>query len=169
MYWHVPTDPRRPLLVALLLALMLPAGAHAQATGLGDEPLPRPLEVLLQQKEALGLTSDQLGRLDRIQQDLATQNEPLVTRMMALRTQWQQERRTARGGSPPNVTRVERIRADAEELRQRIQNNNRTAMQTVNRMLTQVQRKQLRQIVQQRRDEKPGKRAGGGSNADGRR
>lgn len=169
MYWHVPTNARRPLFLALLLALMLPSGALAQANVLTEEPLPRPLEVLLQQREALGLTSDQLVRLDRIEQDLATQNEPLVTRMMTLRTQWQQERRAARGGKPPNVTRIEQIRADAEELRGRIQSNNRAAMQTVNGMLTPPQRKQLRQIVQQRREQNPGRRAGGGANADGGR
>ena len=95
--------------------------AFAQTGDPADEPPARPLEVLLQQRAELGLTSDQLGRLERIQGQLATDNEPLVSQMMNLRTQWQQERRAARNGRPPDVARVERIRTEAQEVRGRIQ------------------------------------------------
>ena len=160
---------RRPLLLVLTLLASLawvPA-ASAQSGASADDPLPRsPLEVLLEQRAALNLSSDQLARLDEIRGRLASDNEPLVNQMMTLRTQWQQARRAARNGRGPEAAeRVARIRADAEELRGRIQQNNRTAMQAVNQLLRPAQRKQLRGIVQERRQQPAGRRAGRASNA----
>ena len=146
--------------------LIQPTVALAQDGGLPDEPPARPLDVLLQQRAALNLTSDQIGQVDRIQERLAADNEPLVSQMMSLRTQWQQARRAARNGRPPDISRIEQIRSTAEDLRGRIQANNRTAMQSVNRLLTLAQRRQLRTIVEKRREQpSPGRRAGTGSNA----
>ena len=139
------------LVLAVLASLAHPAAARAQEEGPADEPLARPLEVLRQQRDALGLTSDQLGELGRIQDRLSADNEPLVNRMMELRGQWQQQRRAARNGRPPDVTRIEQIRSAAMEIQGQIQTNNRTAMRTVNRLLTPAQRKQLRGIVEKRR------------------
>jgi Spy/CpxP family protein refolding chaperone len=153
------------LILAVLAGLVLPAAAVAQEAGLPDEPEARPLEVLLQQREALGLTADQLGQLDRIQGRLTADNEPLVSRMMDLRTQWQQERRAARNGRPPDVSRIEQIRSAAQEVRGQLQANNRAAMRRVNRLLTPAQRQRLRGIVENRRQQTPGRRAGGGSAA----
>ena len=155
------------LLLTLLASLAIaPAAASAQ-TDPGDDPLPRsPLEVLLEQRAALNLSSDQLARLDQIRGRLASDNEPLVNQMMTLRTEWQQARRAARNGRGPEAAeRVARIRADAEALRGRIQQNNRTAMQSVNQLLRPAQRKQLRGIVQERRQQPGGRRAGRASNA----
>jgi len=174
---HPGTGPRRPgkqtgdrcaqhplslLVLALLASLAMAPAASAQKGPLGDDPLPRsPLEVLLEQRAALDLSSDQLTRLDEIRGRLASDNEPLVNQMMTLRTEWQQARRAARNGRGPDAAeRVARIRADAEELRGRIQQNNRTAMQAVNQLLRPAQRKQLRGIVQERRQQPAGRRAG---------
>src|SRR5678815_5539450 len=90
------------LLLALVAILAFtPAAASAQ-TDPGDEPLPRsPLEVLLEQRAALNLSSDQLARLVQIRGRLASDNEPLVNQMMTLRTEWQQARRAARNGRGP--------------------------------------------------------------------
>ena len=145
------------LILAVVASLVRPAAAFAQEE-VPDEPLARPLDVLLQQRAALGLTSDQLGELGRIQDRLAADNESLVNRMMDLRAEWQQQRRAARTGRPPDVTRIEQIRSAAREVQEKIQANNRTAMRRVNRLLTPPQRKQLRGIVEKRRLQTPGRR-----------
>jgi hypothetical protein len=153
----------------LAVSLMVPSLAGAQ-DAVGDEPLPpSPIEQLLEQRAALNLSSDQLSRLDEIKQQLASKNEPLVNQMMQLRQQWQQARRAARNGRAGAPARVDRIRAEAQDARAKIQQNNRAAMQDVNRLLRPAQRKQLRGIIQDRRQDIRGRRAGGGSNAGNRR
>lgn len=166
----VATPVRRGwLLVILAMSLMVPSVAWAQ-DAVGDAPLPpSPIEQLLEQRAALNLSPDQLSRLDEIKQQLTSKNEPLVNQMMMLRQQWQQARRAARNGRAGAPVRVEQIRAEAQDARAKIQQNNRAAMQEVNRLLRPAQRKQLRGIIQERRQDNRGRRAGGGSNAGNRR
>jgi len=153
--------------VLLALTLHLPRAAGAQ-TPASEGPLPgSPLALLIERREALHLTSEQLGQLSAIQAEVAASNEPLVNGMMTLRARWQQTRRAARrSGSPPNTARIERLRAAAERTRAQIQRNNRMAMQRVNRLLTPTQRAQLRGIVEERRQQNSGRRTGAGPNAD---
>jgi Spy/CpxP family protein refolding chaperone len=161
----------RALLLVMLLTALTPLSAFAQSDDVPEEPPASPLQLLLEQRGTLQLTSDQVGDLERIQAQLTSTNDPLVQRMMNLRTQWQQARRAARNGRAEAPERLERIRTQAERIRTRIQQNNRDAMQRVNRMLTPPQRKQLRTIVQDRREQNPGRggRGGrGGANADAR-
>ena len=158
----------RALLVAALLTALTPGWAFAQSDDVPEEPPASPLELLLEQRGALQLTSGQVGDLERIQAQLTSTNDPLVQRMMSLRTQWQQSRRAARNGRAEAPERLERIRTQAERIRTRIQQNNRDAMQRVNRMLTPTQRKQLRIIVQDRRQQTPGRSGGGGRGGRGR-
>jgi hypothetical protein len=167
------TRPARPRgrgawLVVFAVVFLLPSGAWAQDAA-GDDPLtPSPIEQLLEKRAALNLSSDQLSRLDEVKQRLAARNDPLVNQMMTLRQQWQQARRAARNGRAQAADRVERIRAEAQDTRAKIQQNNKAAMQEVNRLLRPAQRKQLRGIIQERRGENRGRRAGG-SNAGNRR
>jgi hypothetical protein len=164
----------RVVLVALFLTALTPFAAFGQGDQAAGELPPSPLQLLLEQRDALELTAEQVSNLDRIRERLASTNDPLVQRMMNLRSQWQQERRAARNGraqaqeQEQAPARLERIRVQAERIRERIQQNNRDAMQRVNRMLTPPQRRHLRTIVQERRQQNPGRRARGGPNADGR-
>lgn len=168
--------PRAPfrlgvLVVAALVTLVLPCAAGAQSPAPDEGFLPgSPLSLLIERREALQLTSDQLVQLKAIQEQVAVTNEPLVGRMMNLRARWQQERRTARrGGNPPNEARIERLRDAAQRTRTQIQRNNRMAMQEVNRLLTPTQRARVRGIVEERRRQRPAKRAGSGPDTgDGR-
>jgi hypothetical protein len=157
----------RVLLVALCLGA-LPTAAFSQTEEPPEAAPTSPLDLLLERRDALELTSAQVGDLEQIRGRLASTNDPLVQRMMTLRSQWQQARRAARNGRAQAPERLERIRLQAERTRDRIQQNNRDAMQRVNRMLTAPQRRQLRSLVQERRQQNPGRRAGGGPNADGR-
>lgn len=157
----------RVVLVALCLT-GLPTAAFSQAEEPPEAAPASPLDLLIERRGALELTSAQVGDLQHIRERLASTNDPLVQRMMTLRSQWQQARRAARNGREQAPERLERIRVQAERLRDQIQRNNRDAMQRVNRMLTPPQRRQLRSMVQERRQQNPGRRAGGGPNADGR-
>jgi hypothetical protein len=158
------------LLATALAVLALPSPGRAQdapAEPGADEQ--RPLELLLEQRESLALTSEQLSRLEGIRTQLASANEPLVSRMMALRKEWQQQRQTTRrGGAPQSAARLDRIRSDAEPLRARIRQNNQRAMQEVNRLLTRDQRARLRGMVEERRRQErvrppAGRRSGAGA------
>lgn len=141
---------RRFLPLALgLLCLGVPGVAIAQ-TEQADESSPRPLEILLQQRDALGLTADQLHQIDGIRNRLRAENEPLVGRMITLRIQWRQARRAAAADQPQSADRLERVRTAAERVRLRIQTHNRQAMQQVRRLLTPAQRAQLRTLVEER-------------------
>jgi Spy/CpxP family protein refolding chaperone len=164
---HVCSPVLRLVVLASVAATLgLPQLASAQPALLdtGEAPL-RPFEVLLQHQEALGLTADQLHRLGRVRERLVRTNEPLVTRMLALRGQWQREAVLEDGR--PDARRRERIRRAAEAARAQIARNNRTAMQAVNRVLTPAQRAALRAIVQARQIDDAGPPGNEGSHAAG--
>lgn len=125
-----------------------------------------PLDLLIENERPLALSPQQRGELDLIRDQLATTNEPLITRLMTLRSQWQRERRAARrGGQRPDAASIARIRADAALARTRIQENNRGAMRAVNRLLSPAQRKRLRSIVSARRPLNPANQSGRGIDA----
>ena len=140
--------------------------ATAQDGGAAETQVPQsPLELLLDQGDALNLTEAQRDQLDRIRRRLATRNDPLIQQMLALRQQWQQERGAAGGDRRPRMQqRLQRIRNSAARLRERIGRNNRAAMQSVNCLLTPPQRAQLRAMIQERRRQPP---RGDEGNVDG--
>lgn len=145
-----------PIGRTLALALLLTGLAHAapaSAQVLLDrvEVPPRPLELILDHREALGLTLEQTRGIGRIRERLAQANEPLVARMMALRQQWRQQRHAEQQGEPGTADALGRIRSEAASVTLRIRRNNRLAMQAVNRLLTADQRAALRAIVEERR------------------
>jgi hypothetical protein len=140
-------------LAVAFLCMALPAVATAQGAFPLEDAIPRsPLELLIEHQDALNLRPDQIERLSAIRARLAAANDPLVARMIELRRQWQQERLAAqRAGRRPNPRRQDRIRAAAAPIHTRIQQNNRTAMQAVNRLLAPPQRARLRMLVEARR------------------
>jgi hypothetical protein len=153
------------LLAFVLIGAQPPSTVEAQALQPADPGLLQsPLELLLERRASLELTAAQLDRLESIRNRLATENDPLVNRMMELRREWQQQRQAPQKGGrqqraerQQNAERQQRIRADAEPIRAQIQQNNRTAMQAVNRLLTPAQRAQVRGIVQERRQQNAAK------------
>jgi hypothetical protein len=159
---RVPLCCGRALLTIVIAGLGLarpwPAGAQETTPGaLPPQPSIRPFELLLEQQTALGLTTEQLNSLDRIRERLTRANAPLVTRMLALRRQWQRgSRRELQDVTPQEAKRLEQIRAAAESVRSRIQRNNQTAMRAANRLLTAEQRSKLRTILRERRGQGAG-------------
>jgi hypothetical protein len=155
---------------AVRAALLLTGLAAAPAAPLrAQQVAPAPLEILLESREALGLTAEQVEGLRRLRARLSERNEPLVTRMLELRTRWQGEQRAAgRAAGGVELGRsasLQGIREAAQPINQQIQANNRAAMQEVNRLLTGEQRQRLRAIVQARRPPGRGASAARGGGA----
>lgn len=101
----------RTMMTAVVLAL--PTAAAAQTP---EAPAPRgergiPVEALLRVQEELGLSADQVARLEQIGQRLQAQNEPLVAQLRESGA-WP----GARAGAARQLTPEER-----EEMRRRMQ------------------------------------------------
>jgi hypothetical protein len=157
-----------------------PEGTEAQQVS------PPPLELLIENRQALLLTEAQMTRLEAIRASLMQRNEPLIARMVELRAQFQREQRGTRAQGrqqgralrqgPPLLgrearptPRLEEIRTSAQALLEQIQTNNRAAMQEVNQLLTRPQRARLRELVQARRPVPgPGAEAAGAERLHGR-
>jgi hypothetical protein len=139
----------RSVLICTFVALAHAPGTWAQPL-LSDEARlsPSPLELLLEQREALQLTDEQVTRIETIRARLAGQNDPLIARLIRLRARWRAERQA---GPLQDASRLRGIRGAAAPIHVRIQQNNRAAMQAVNRLLTPPQRARLRRIVEERR------------------
>ena len=172
-----PRAPRRMALAALIAAGCVAAPAAAQQPGRPgaaarvESETPAPLQVLIESREQLALTPEQIERIRTIRLALVERNEPLVGRMLELRATWQRERRVLQLQRPPGragraqLQRLEsaalqRIRRTAGPLDQQIQANNKAAMQEVNALLTREQRQRLRALVEARRTPPGGGPAG---------
>jgi hypothetical protein len=147
--------------VVLFIALV---GVSTTPFAAAGQQVPRaPLDILLENREALALTPAQVARLDSIKSELEARNKPLIDRVLALRAEAQREQRAinraaGRRGqalrqnpmqtpAQPNVARLEEIRSEGQALVQQIAANNRAAMtQQVNPLLTQRQKQLLRQL-----------------------
>jgi hypothetical protein len=151
--------------LGVLLAVLAAGGPSA---GRAQQVSPPQLELLLANRQALLLTRPQLTRLEAIRASLMQRNEPLIAQIVELRRQWQREQRAVRGqgrqqgqaarqippllgGQVQPTPRLEEIRFSAQSLLERIQGNNRAAMQEVNQLLTRPQRARLREMIQERR------------------
>jgi hypothetical protein len=161
---------RAVLLLAPLL-LAAPGAAQTDATEPERGPLGPwaqqhgPLDRLVEARDRLGLTDEQVMRLRRIQMELRRRNEPLVQQLLEIRAR-------TRPGVPPgdlSPEEQEALRAairEARPLMQRIRANNRGAMARVARVLTPAQRHRLREELRgaglrpapppDRRPERPG-------------
>jgi Spy/CpxP family protein refolding chaperone len=140
-------------LTGLVLALPAPARAQDPAGAHGPGPMREgPLEWLLAAHAELELTEEQTARLQEVRLRLHTRNEPLIRRLMVLRTEWQRERMLQRrSGAARESPRLQQIRTRSDGLYLQIQRHNRAAMGEVNRVLTPPQRQRVRELLEERR------------------
>jgi hypothetical protein len=126
-------------------------GQGARAARPGEHGQAMPLARVLEHRAELGLTAEQVGRLESIQARLQQQNAPLLAQLSASGAM--------RGAG---VERGQRERAAArvpEEIRpvmQRIRQNTQTAMQEVRTVLTDEQQVKLRDSMRQGMRERRG-------------
>src|SRR6476620_11021960 len=125
------------------------------------------IQGLIARKDQLHLTSDQVSRLQGIQQRLESQNRPLQERMRALfqqsglpdfhaqRREGQRQGGQAQGqrrerGQRPQLTEQQRqqlrqLREQSKPIRDQLRQNQQAAMRDVQAILTPAQKQQLQQ------------------------
>jgi hypothetical protein len=149
-------------LVGAALLLFADAGAAQGGQGRGRAPggpgpallrdsLPAggPIELLLARRDSLQLTAAQVRELDRLGAELQRQNAPHVERMLELRRELQ----PLVGMHPRDMSEAQRAQfqrraAHARPLMERVQENNRRAMERVSEVLTPEQKQRVRTWLQ---------------------
>ncbi|WP_420129281.1 hypothetical protein [Longimicrobium sp.] len=148
-----------------------------------------PVQRLLRQREQLGLTAQQVSRLEAIDRDLQARNAPLVQQLTALRPDRGQgadgarargERRArpdsaARAerrqrGERPQLTaeqrqQMEQRRAQAQPIMQQLRANGEQALTQARAVLTAEQQQKIQQRMDERRErqgDRPGRGERGG-------
>jgi Spy/CpxP family protein refolding chaperone len=159
---------RLHLVLAALLLAPLPLAAQRAAP---QNPPPAraeahergPIQSLLQHREALRLSADQVARLAQIDAQMHERNRPLVEQMVRMR-------REIRGDAPTNSLTPEQ-RAEmrqrlevARPLMEQIRQNNHEAMRQVGDVLNEEQKRQVRTMLESRRE----RHDGGGHPRDGK-
>ncbi|HEU0052777.1 MAG TPA: hypothetical protein VFQ39_06355 [Longimicrobium sp.] len=112
-----------------------------------------PLQGLIERRQQLNLTDDQVRRLTAVQQRLETENRPLLDQLRGLRGP-----DGARPRERGELTQEQRqqLRAQREQIRERarpvaekLRANRESAMREVQSILTDAQKQQLRQFRQE--------------------
>lgn len=167
------------VLLALLLAIAAPLPLAGQRDGGrdgGHDGKPHhhrieqgAVEKLLRHRDALGLTGEQVARLQEIDQQLETRNEPHVQRLMALRREMKAQLHVEPKLSHEQRKAVfDRWSRDAKPSLDQIHQNNRAAMHEVGAVLTPEQKARVRQIIRGHGD-RDGKSGDGDRRRDGGR
>ena len=153
----------RQTMIALVAAALLAAPATAQG-GQGGErprraegvragpgaPARNPVAMLLDRREELELTAEQVARLEAVRERVERENAPRIERL-----------RAALGDRPRRELSDEeraRLRGRMQELqpvRDEIRATNRAAMEEAREVLTDEQESKLREIVRRPRGERP--------------
>lgn len=154
-------------LVAVIAAAPVSLEAQTPRAPQGQEQAgrgqrPAPISRILEQRAALGLSAEQVSRLEAIQQRLQQQNAPLIEQLRASGA-WQERGQNGERGQQrgPGARGERQIPEELRPVMQQLRENNRTAMQQVQEVLTAEQRARLRELMQQhRRGEGRGARPG---------
>lgn len=144
------------LLFSLVLAPMPASGQASGTTRDEDRPERGPIAILLEQREALALTAEQVTELDAIRQRMEEQNRPVVEQLVQIREKWRRERPANWRELTPKEREAARkrfqgeARAEARPLMATIRGNNREAMRAVRAVLTEEQQRKVRELVRAR-------------------
>ncbi|MBV9772974.1 MAG: hypothetical protein JO040_03450 [Gemmatimonadetes bacterium] len=172
---------QRVLLVLVLLALPLPL--HAQQ-GRGRKPEHRPFALLLDHRQELGLSADQVARLQAIARRLEERNQPLREQLRRQREAYFAARRAQIARLSPEARRDTLRRLQGErgkphpipaEMRpivEQMRAHTHDAMEDAETVLTSEQKERARALYRAHREElrrQKGERAGAGGRVAGSR
>jgi Spy/CpxP family protein refolding chaperone len=155
-----------------LVAALIAAPAPVLAQQPQPMPLPRaemgpramqgpPLGFLLRNQAELGLTDEQITRLQQVAQRLEQQNQPLLEQLRAAGIPVRPERRQGVREMTPEQRRELRQRLEAHRpTLMQMRENAHTAMQEAREVLTPEQQQRMRELVQARGAELRGQRQG---------
>jgi Spy/CpxP family protein refolding chaperone len=130
---------------------------HGRGMGHGS-----PMAMLIQHRQDLGLTENQVSRLQAVGQRLQAQRQPLVTRLRALRPD------SARRAAGLTADQRQAIRAQAEPIRQQLREQHQAAFREVQSILTDQQKQKIASTMRGRMHGH-GRRAGFGRHGHGHR
>ncbi len=146
-----------------IVTLLLLVGSAGVLSGQARSSEPGPVGTLLDLRETLALSSQQISRLEQIDAEMDEQNRPLVRQLAEIRRQIR-----ALG---PRSERTDEQRArfeafvdEARPLMRQIEENNRAAMKRVGRVLTKAQKAQVKELIRDRGDRRGNDDSRRGSN-----
>lgn len=140
--------------LALLLALApLPSLAQGGPPGPGERRAGGrhgPVEKLIGNREALGLSDDQIARLQEIDDRLRERNRPFVQKLIEMRRGSHFDPRVKRGEMTPDQrAEFDRRIDEVRPLLSRIHENNVAAMREVGGVLTAEQKERIRSLLEE--------------------
>lgn len=146
-----------PLVMVLAVPVLACAqNAHAQQ---GPRRPPTSLELLLENREALALTPEQVGQVSELSQSLEEQNAPLHQQLQALRPSGPPPDRSAPGATPPEAEALRAVMAQARAVFQELEANDSAAYAKAEAVLTREQQARASQLITQAREEAQRQRA----------
>lgn len=141
------------LCVALLAMPAVATAQHQRAQP--SRGVKGAVEKLFEHRVELGLSTDQLFRLQEIMDQAEQQNRPIQQQMMTVWREWKS--RKGAGTAMPDADREALHRRTVTEVRllqEQIQRNEHAAMEEVGTVLTPEQKSMVRQIVDRSRGDK---------------
>jgi len=152
------------LLVPLLSLLLV--GVDSELRGQqSPRNEPGPITILLGLEEELGLTPEQVTRLKEIDVRMDGVNQPLVDRLMEIRSRIH-ELGPRREMTPEERALFDSYVAEARPLMREISENNEAAMKEVGEILTREQKDTIARLLKERYQNR--ERSGGTSRSDDR-
>lgn len=135
--------------------LMLPTAAEAQHPHGGrSRGLNGAVEKLIEHSEQLGLSADQLARVQAIRDSADAQNRPSWRGIMAIRRQLKDRKAAEPGMSPEEESAlVKQSGAEIRRLYDQIQANEHSAMREVGKVLTPEQKQRVLRIIKGNEDD----------------
>jgi hypothetical protein len=149
-----------PLVVALAFPVLACAqDAQAQRGSGGREMGPRrppsSLELLLEHRETLALTPEQVGQVSELQEALEAKNAPLMEQLKALRPP--RPHGPPPGdrprGTPPDAAAMREKMQQAEPLFSEVRANDEAAYAQAEQVLSDTQKARARELIAQVREE----------------
>jgi Spy/CpxP family protein refolding chaperone len=166
-------DHMRGILGLTLLAML--AAAPAPVVAQGQTPPPqretgprmggpqegRPFGLLMENREQLGLTNQQIARLEQIAQRLEQQNGPLLQQLRDAGIPVRPERRDGVRDMTPEQRRALRDRLEAHRpTLMQMRQNTHTAMEEARGVLTPEQQERMRDLMRKRAEQTRGRHGG---------
>jgi hypothetical protein len=137
-------------IATLALALMLGTGTmlEGQTRNTRNADL-GPIDMLLNVRSEIGLTPDQIVRLERIDARMDAMNRPLVDRLGEIRKRTRSLGPRAEHNTEQRA-QYESLMTEARPIMREISRNNRTAMEQVGEVLTDGQRARVADMIRER-------------------
>ncbi|QSQ21184.1 hypothetical protein JY651_39275 [Pyxidicoccus parkwayensis] len=159
-----------PLVMVMAFPLLACAqDAQAQRGSGGGEMMrrrpPSSLQVLLENRETLALTPEQVGKVTELQAALETKNAPLIEKLEALRPprppppgDGSRAGNGPPGGAPPDAAEMEARRQQVEPLFQEVRANDDAAYAQAEAVLSDAQKTKARALISQVREQERSRR-----------